>query len=194
MTTQVATRARRPAICGTLSITAPFIGAILCYVLIWVSPTGFVLGLLLIPLSLICGVVFAVSAWIRRERYWLLPSIGLPMNLALTLWVVSASSTWWYANPLEVFYRHSNPIESWKGASQNPNPAIDKDYHDFISKLSLLPQDFIIQQNYLEDGTGQYAVTIQVGRKGTYWTYVLIYDQNSKRIKVIKYISGHYAC
>jgi hypothetical protein len=203
MTTQIAKRPRRPPRFGTLSVAAPFIGAFLSYVLLSLSassedsPVAFLLGLLLFPLSLLSGVAFAASAWIRRERFWLLPSIGLLINLALVLWIVLwvTSPGWPFAgDPLEVFYRHSNPVEAWKGASQEPNPTIDKDYHDFITKLSLPPGNFISQQGYLEDGKGQHAITIEVGRDGTYWTYVLIYDQNSQRIKVIKYISGHYAC
>ena len=96
-------------------------------------------------------------------------------------------------SPVEVFYSHTNPVEGWKNLQfakdPNPSPAIDKDYHDFINKSV---RGFILDTNYLEDGKGQHAITIQAGRDDTYWTYVLIYDRNDKRIKVKKYISGHY--
>ena len=46
----------------------------------------------------------------------------------------------------------------------------------------------------LEDGTGQHAVTIAVDLGGTEWSHVLTYDKNDKRVRVIKYISGHYRC
>ena len=45
-----------------------------------------------------------------------------------------------------------------------------------------------------KDGTGQHAINIHVGINGTSWEYVLFYDKNDKRIKVIKYADGHYAC
>ena len=45
---------------------------------------------------------------------------------------------------------------------------------------------------FFEDGTGQRAVQFQIGLKGTWWVYVLIYDQNDKRTRVVKYVRGHY--
>jgi hypothetical protein len=97
-------------------------------------------------------------------------------------------------DPFELFSSHTNPVAGWKDLSfsknSKPSPAIEKDCHDFRSKL----WGFVSFQDYSEDGTGQHAIRIQVGRDGTYWTYVLIYDRNDKRIKTKKYISGHYAC
>ena len=96
-------------------------------------------------------------------------------------------------SPFEVFYSHTNPVEGWKNLQfakdPNPRPAIDKDYHDFINKSA---RGFIGHIDYLEDGNGQHAITIETGQDDTYWTYVLIYDRNDKRISVKKYISGHY--
>jgi hypothetical protein len=86
----VTSEIRRAPICGVLSIAAPFIGAFLFWVLIWVLSDfslSFVLALSLIPLSPICGVGFSIAAWIRRERCWLLPWIGLFINLALLCFV-----------------------------------------------------------------------------------------------------------
>ena len=96
------------------------------------------------------------------------------------------------SGPFEVFYSHSNPVAGWRNAPQQPSPAIDRDYHNFISKLSLTWRDSLGQQGYLEDDHGKHAVTLVVCTDGTYWTYVLIYDRNDKRIKIIKYVSGHY--
>ena len=50
----------------------------------------------------------------------------------------------------------------------------------------------IVATDYLEDGTGQHAITIETGDNGTDWTYVLIYNRNDKRIEATKYVSGHY--
>jgi hypothetical protein len=70
---------------GQLSIAAPFIGAISAALLFGVffqSAPIAIFAFLLIPLSPICGVVFAVMAWKRREPYWALPVIGLLINFA----------------------------------------------------------------------------------------------------------------
>lgn len=53
---------------------------------------------------------------------------------------------------------------------------------------------WIDRMTFFQDGTGQHAVKIEIPWKGTYWNYVLIYDKENKRIKKIKYSSGHYAC
>ena len=92
-------------------------------------------------------------------------------------------------SPTEIFYSHTNPVEGWQNVNHDPSPAVANDYHAFLDHLK---RDFDGQSGYLEDGKGQHAVTIEIARDGTYWTYVLIYDQNDKRIKVMKYISGHY--
>jgi hypothetical protein len=87
---QVLPSAGRSAVCGTLSVSAPFIGAFLFFVLIRVftdSPLSFVLALSLIPLSPLCGVIFAVVALIRRERFRFFAWIGMVVNLALILFV-----------------------------------------------------------------------------------------------------------
>ena|SRR5438105_4968807 len=117
---------------------------------------------------------------INRFVFWIL--------LALTV-----CSTGCYSmrnSPFEVLYSHFNPVEGWKRLDkQKPSPAIEKDYHDFINKKA---RGFIGSTGYLEDANGQHAMTIETGQDGTYWTYVLIYDRNDKRIRVKKYISGHY--
>jgi hypothetical protein len=103
----------------------------------------------------------------------------------------------------EIFANHTNPLANptagWKGVniSKEPDHVITKDYEDYIQNLpanmkngvSIWALDF-----FYEDGKGRHAVKIGVALKGTWWQHVLIYDQNDKRIEVIKYISGHYAC
>jgi hypothetical protein len=86
---------RRVPIFGILSICAPFIGALLFYVTVWILaasleiPFAFAFGLLLIPITPLCGVGFAITAWIRGERYRVLPWLGLLINLALISWVIA---------------------------------------------------------------------------------------------------------
>lgn len=69
--------------------------------------------------------------------------------------------------------------------------AIQDDYQDYIQKLPPEERKFATYDNDFEDGTGQHAVLITVGIHDTNWRHILIYDKNNKRIKVIKYVSGH---
>ena len=89
---------RKPPVCGIFSICSPFIGALLFYFAEWILsasleiPFAFEFGLLLIPITPLCGVAFAIVAWIRGERYRALPWFGLLINVALAYWVFSMKS------------------------------------------------------------------------------------------------------
>ena len=93
----------------------------------------------------------------------------------------------------EAGWKRSDLSKVFKGTE--PDAAITKDYEDYRNSFppgSSVPID--VQDFLYEDGTGKHAVKIRFASGGTEWTHVLIYDQNDKRIKIIKYISGHYAC
>jgi hypothetical protein len=68
------------------------------------------------------------------------------------------------------------------------NKAIADDYQDYMHKLSLSGPI-----STFKDDTGQRAIQIHIGVNGEVWEHVLIYDKNNKRIKTIKYMTGHYA-
>ena len=87
-----------------------------------------------------------------------------------------------------------DPLAGWKRADYlgRPNDVIVKDYQEYIQTLSEEERRSANPIFYFEDGTGQHAVQIQIGIKGTSWVHVLIYDKDNKRIKVTKYIAGHY--
>jgi hypothetical protein len=86
--------------------------------------------------------------------------------------------------------------EGWKFLrSQDPahlDEAIRKDYQDYIQKLSSKERKAVGSIFLFEDRTGRHAVTIEVGLNYTYWTHVLIYDRENRRMKVVKYVSGHW--
>ena len=95
----------------------------------------------------------------------------------------------------ELFSNHTNPILGWQVAFKSePSPAVEKDAQDYISKLPAEERKYAGTGFWLTDGKGQHALTIPVALNGTEWTHVLIYDQNDKRIRVVKYISAHYRC
>jgi hypothetical protein len=73
MTTEFKASAKHDPWFGVLSVTAPFISL----------PLSIVVFLPLLGLTPIVGVGCAVAAWIRHEKQWALPWIGLLLNLAL---------------------------------------------------------------------------------------------------------------
>ena len=94
-----------------------------------------------------------------------------------------------------MFENHTNPIPGWQiEFKREPRQAIEKDAQDYINKLSAEERKYIAYQELFTDGKGQHAIKITIGLDGTNWRHVLIYDQADKRIKVIKYISGHSRC
>jgi hypothetical protein len=106
--------------------------------------------------------------------------------------ILLAASTCWTG--CEMFASHTNPIAGWKVVPvETPDKAITKDYQDYIQQLPAKERKFTGALLFLENGTGQHAITIIVNLYGTEWTYVLVYDKEDKRIKVKKYVSGHYA-
>ena len=79
--------------------------------------------------------------------------------------------------------------------SQDPtkvNKMITQDYQDYIHKLPSAKNSFVSDVSFLENEKGGHAVNIEEGVNGTYWEHFLIYNQDSKRVKVIKYANGQY--
>ena len=95
------------------------------------------------------------------------------------------------------FARHSNPIAGWQPSSLvklKKNQTINADYQDYIEKLPPKVRNYVGGVSFFQDGTGRHAVQVGVSMNGTHWQHVLIYDENNKRLKVMKYVSGYYAC
>lgn len=86
-----------------------------------------------------------------------------------------------------------NPLSGWNmDFAPKLDPAIDKDCQDYIQHLSPEENSHAQESGYFNDGTGRHAVEILVALNGTWWKHVLIYDKDNKRIKVVKYVYGHY--
>jgi hypothetical protein len=90
-----------------------------------------------------------------------------------------------------------DPLAGWKSLSTRDgkkfDQAIANDYQDYVQELR--SKHYFIDENnfwFYEDATGQHAVRISIPINGTEWEHVLIYDRNDKRVKVVKYVSGHY--
>jgi hypothetical protein len=85
-----------------------------------------------------------------------------------------------------------DPLAGWQiDFKTDPSPAVQKDYQDYIQKLSPEDRYTATVDGWLKDDTGQHAVKIRTGTHGPDWEHILIYDKDDKRIKVIKYMSGH---
>ena len=88
MTTESTPALKRAPIFGSLSIVAP---VVLCLMIlsqyVFDSFDLTMLCTLLWPVPMVCGFVFMVVAFIRRERYWAFPIVGLAVNLAGILYL-----------------------------------------------------------------------------------------------------------
>jgi hypothetical protein len=88
---------------------------------------------------------------------------------------------------------HPDPLAGWQGDfNEQPDQAIEIDYHDYIQTLPLEERKYAGVSDWLKDGKGQHSIVITIGLNGTWWRHVLIYDKNDKRIEVIKYSTGSY--
>jgi hypothetical protein len=87
-----------------------------------------------------------------------------------------------------------DPLAGWqKDYNHQPDSAVEKDYQEYIQKLPPEEKKFATVDAWLMDATGQHAILITIGLNGTNWRHILIYDKDNKRIKIIKYVSGHSA-
>jgi hypothetical protein len=77
---------------GALSVMAPFMGGFLVDMLVrFVSDTQSYARTHLVVYILfgtpVCGIVFAITTWLRRERYRLLPYVGIVLNIAYVFYI-----------------------------------------------------------------------------------------------------------
>lgn len=90
----------------------------------------------------------------------------------------------------------SDPLASWEPLYGYERETFDKavknDYQSYINGLPDRERGFVGPIQLLKNENGQHSVRIEIARNGTDWAHVLIYDAQNKRVKVIKYVSGHY--
>jgi hypothetical protein len=124
-----------------------------------------------------------------RLKYWL-----VEYRLELVVYTCTLTAITCFLSSCEFFKNHTNPIADWQLESRPEPQVIEKDSQDFGQKLPPEEKKYAEMGNYYKDGKGQHAIEIRIPLNGTWWYYVLIYDQNDKRIKTVKYVMGHYAC
>jgi hypothetical protein len=86
-----------------------------------------------------------------------------------------------------------DPLAGWQKDYGKVDQPIVNDYQNYSHTLSPKEQNNIAYINFFEDGTGQHAVEFMIELNHTNWRHILIYDKDDKRIKTIKYVSGHSA-
>jgi hypothetical protein len=78
------TQSKRAPICGLLSVAASTMCWFGVYWLMKRHPVeGLPFGQLFVPYCALGGLAFAIAAWVRGEKYWALPLIGLLLALAV---------------------------------------------------------------------------------------------------------------
>jgi hypothetical protein len=84
------------------------------------------------------------------------------------------------------------PFPGWEAPPYGHNTnhldkAISDDYQSFISTNKLAT--FSAITGFYEDGTGQHAIEFEAfpPSQNATWHYVLIYDKENKRVKLMKY-------
>jgi hypothetical protein len=90
---------------------------------------------------------------------------------------------------------HPDPLAGYHFADLkdfNANKAIKEDYDSYVQKLTSKTGGFVGSFDYLTDDKGLHAINIKLGVNGTWYEHILIYDQDNKRIKVIKFRNGGY--
>jgi hypothetical protein len=112
--------------------------------------------------------------------------------LLAMLFCATGCTAWWFTGEMGKAPQ-PDPLAGWKSLGfESPNKAITDDYNDYILKLPSEERNYIGSIHFFEDGTGQHAVSIEIALSGTDWSHVIIYDKDNKRMKVIRYVSGHY--
>ena len=98
------------------------------------------------------------------------------------------------SHPASYGYHGTILVQRAQPAKHSPlDKVIKDDYQNYLQKHE--PGYFSVEGAiFYEDGTGQHAVKIEVGRGGRYKVYIFIYDKSNVRTKIIKYPQGGYAC
>jgi hypothetical protein len=127
---------------------------------------------------------------LAQLKHWI-----IEYRLELVVYICALTAITYLLSSCEFFKNHTNPVAGWQEDFKGePSQVVQKDAQDYISKLPGMEKNWVGPQSWLTDGKAQHALVITVAVNGTDWGHVLIYDKNDRRVKVVKYVMGHYAC
>ena len=124
------------------------------------------------------------SMKISIERFIKYSWLAFPILLAIFVWPAGGCAT---STP--------DPLAGYKpdfDFSREADLGIVSDYQDYIKELPSRQSGFVGSVDFFKDETGQHAINIKIGRNGTWWDHILIYNKQNKRIKTIIYKNGGY--
>jgi hypothetical protein len=139
------------------------------------------------------------AAKCEKLKPTLMPNLIKIMNTTrFTFYILLATLVW--TAGCSGLAHHSDPLAGWKGGTSAYvgcpfDQTIIDDYRNYIQTLPPEERGFVRDSNirFYEGEGDQRAVEISIPINGTWWKHVLIYDKESKRIKMIRYASGRYA-
>jgi hypothetical protein len=123
----------------------------------------------------------------------------LTLILFTTLFLTAGCGAWLMKSSSGTVSQPTDPLAGWTSRGFDDylpslqrhhyhlDKAITDDYQNFIEKNKL--DLFGAITGFYEDGTGQHAVEFEAfpDKQNATWHYVIIYDKENKRVKVIKY-------
>lgn len=91
---------------------------------------------------------------------------------------------------------HPDSLAGWKPLFgrdyEKVDAGIKSDYQNYVQNLSPEEKNSVGPIFLFENEAGQHAAKITIGVNGVVWRNIIIYDQENRRIKTIKYASGNY--
>ena len=98
------------------------------------------------------------------------------------------------SHPAMYGYHGTILVQRAQPARHSPlDKAIKDDFQGYLQKHE--PGYFSVEgASFYEDGTGQHAVKMDVGRNGSYTIYIFMYDKHNARIRIMRFADGGYAC
>ena len=144
-----------------------------------------------------CGGIADISTKTWAESIGCL--IDLPFSLAEDTLILPLDGWAYYdatRDPLKGWTYREFPVVG-KGISATTTNTLPKaviaDYESYIAKNKLIPVESIF--GFYENGQGQYAVKFRAEYAlASSYNYALFYNNENKRIKVVKYNYNHNPC
>lgn len=144
------------------------------------------------------GIRADCHAIVHPEAWGVFACVDLPFSfVADTLLLPSDINEWSNLSrpdPMKDWTFKHFPVDRRGNITTNTlAPAIVEDYQDFIKMNGLSVMGGGVT-GYFEDGKGHLGVKFEGFAGNESWVYALIYDNNNKRVKAVKFNRSRYMC